>query len=260
MADFYPTPPRRLRRLILEYEEYREDVGNQAADEAVAAALNAIHGKRSRVDAIARQIDELRREAHWLAEEIRGREAGLELMLQDAIRRWDHLRGRVWSPTPVLGFRAWGIGPPGGLRGVRVIWRARRKTAECSRSGHGRPPHSDGRCGRLGCGIYAAKDVHELAHSRLLDGVEAFVIGLVALTGKVVEHESGYRAEHAELIAACAVSGQGYLETEAGDVIDALFEDPAGAVARLGRPMTPEYLIDIRKYLVGCRERRERVL
>jgi len=140
---------------------------------------------------------------------------------------------QAWSPRPVLGYRAWRI-HRGGLRGVREQWREPEFRAVCA----GRPlaeqgdiPHHDGLCGRLGCGIYAVKDPAVVAGGprpwlRLFDGT---VFGLVALTGKVVEHERGYRAARARVVAAAMV-GLGRLTCSADPAwIRAVFAEPARA-------------------------------
>jgi len=56
------------------------------------------------------------------------------------------------------------------------------------------------------CGIYAFKRARALAPG-LLRIAPWSVLGLVALTGRVVEHERGYRAQRAEVLAVAVVGG-----------------------------------------------------
>ncbi len=113
--------------------------------------------------------------------------------------------GQAWSPTPVYGYRLWAW-KDGQVHGVRERWTAPRLQATCEGNGSRiEVPHSDGRCGRLGCGVYASKDAHALLTEFAPALRSGFIVGLVALTGKLVEHERGYRAEEAEVEAMVAV-------------------------------------------------------
>lgn len=96
-----------------------------------------------------------------------------------------------------VGWRAWSLrrardgslvlGPVFGWGGS---WRPMvPATASCPRSPTHRAP--DPTCS---CGLHAASDPGRLPTVR--DG-EVAVVGTVSLWGRVIEHESGYRAEHA---------------------------------------------------------------
>lgn len=60
------------------------------------------------------------------------------------------------------------------------------------------------------------------------------VVGVVAMTGKVVEHERGYRASAATVIAVVANDGRSRLATTDPEVIEALFDDPSTTLAEAG--------------------------
>ena len=84
-----------------------------------------------------------------------------------------------------------------GQRGVE--WTEARMTAVCLGAGYDNPfavghrvPHTTVACNE--CGIYASRTYQPLG------GFE----GVVALSGKVVVGERGYRAEHAEIVALSA--------------------------------------------------------
>ncbi len=82
-----------------------------------------------------------------------------------------------------MGYRLWWI-EDGRLCGVQLPWKKRTLTATCLRRGDlGEIPHSDGSCGRLGCGVYAAKTVDPLYRDFKVWDLDDFAIGLVALTG-----------------------------------------------------------------------------
>jgi hypothetical protein len=141
-----------------------------------------------------------------------------------------------WSPRPVLGFRMWEM--RGRLHGAwrawdRPIYRARCVTGRGERD-DGQVPHTDGRCGTPPCGLYAFKEPEQLlAAFGLPEGSVRWVMGLVALTGKVVEHERGYRGQQGQVVAA-AVVGRGLLVKVEGPArLQSLFAQPEATVARL---------------------------
>ena len=105
----------------------------------------------------------------------------------------------MWSPTPVMAYRVWDF-KDSGFYGFRKRWHESVFTATCISSGD--VPHTDGRCSSVafGCGVYASKVVDQLLRSTRLTANQNFAAGLVALEGKVVEHERGYRAERARVI------------------------------------------------------------
>ena len=107
--------------------------------------------------------------------------------------------GPLWSPTPVLAYRIWGL-KADGFYGAWTRWTESTKTASCM-MGEG-VPHTDGRCNGVafGCGIYAAKDMNLLLRRNGVTLKKDFAAGLVALEGKVVEHERGYRAERTTVL------------------------------------------------------------
>ena len=65
-----------------------------------------------------------------------------------------------------------------------------------------------------------------MLESFVAESTHGYVVGRVDLTGKVVEHDTGYRAEFAEAAAVVAVTRDGTLATRDPEVIDALFRHP----------------------------------
>lgn len=138
-----------------------------------------------------------------------------------------------WSPVAVLGFRAWAV--KRHLTGVYGVWAEPSYRAGCHTRGGERfdpeVPHTDGRCGNPPCGIYAYKDPGSLiAEVGPIAGQQRVAFGLVAMTGKVVEHTRGYRASHVRVLA-MAVAGRGRLvEVEGEEWLRRLFDDPEPAL------------------------------
>lgn len=98
-----------------------------------------------------------------------------------------------WSPTVVEGWRTW-TWEHGALRGYWKPWLVSHLTAECPTCDE--PPGWDHRCG-----IYAVKERRNLSPAFFyMNGKTDIIVGRVELTGLVVEHEIGYRAEHARIV------------------------------------------------------------
>jgi hypothetical protein len=141
-----------------------------------------------------------------------------------------------WTPGVVLGFRMWEV--RGGLQGARKHWDRPEYEARClsRRTGRddGEVPHTDGRCGYPPCGLYCFKEPAQLvAAFGLPGGAAQWVLGLVSLSGKVVEHENGYRARNARVLAA-AVAGRGLvIRIEGNARLQALFANPEATIAGL---------------------------
>jgi len=135
-----------------------------------------------------------------------------------------------WSPTPILGFRAWGLGSR--LEGARRPWTTPTYEAGCVSRGterfDGAVPHTDGSCGKPPCGIYATK-----APKPLLDefGGYRMAYGVVALSGKVVEHDHGYRAQRATAVFVAVEHESILITIEGEEDLRLLFADPLGYLA-----------------------------
>jgi hypothetical protein len=141
-----------------------------------------------------------------------------------------------WTPGIVLGFRMWEV--RARLQGAWKPWDSPEHEARClsRRTGPDAAdvPHTDGRCGPPSCGLYCFKEPEQLvAAFGLPRGADRWVMGLVSLSGKVVEHERGYRAQKARVLAA-AVVGRGQMIRIEGDArLQALFAHPEGTISGL---------------------------
>ncbi len=209
--------------------------------------LNQLREEETRITGqIASMVSEMRRIERWM-----------EFCLEDAIERTRREEAEAWSPTPIMGYRLWWI-EDGSLCGVKLPWKTRTLAATCLRRGDlGEIPHSDGSCGRLGCGVYAAKTVDPLYRDFNVWSLDDFAIGLVALTGKVVEHDDGYRAAEATVVALGARLDRRVLLTNVPNMIDDVFADPS--MIRMGLPIGSrrQSLIEIETYVTEKARRAE---
>ncbi len=172
--------------------------------------------ERAKAEALAEELDQFDTRIAALHAEVTAAQEELVRLLRTCLAKADDIATRqrllrqaeaeteystaMWSPTAVLGYRIWTIAD-GRFCGHWQIWDAPRKTARCSAPGP--LPHTDGRCAEVafGCGIYAAKSPRPLLAGKDIRRNSSFAIGLVGLEGTVVEHERGYRAERASVLA-----------------------------------------------------------
>ncbi|MFH1329173.1 MAG: hypothetical protein ABIJ48_00725 [Actinomycetota bacterium] len=138
-----------------------------------------------------------------------------------------------WSPGVVLGFRAWEL--RGRLFGAWKPWDRPEYEARClsARTGSGATevPHTDGRCGPPPCGLYCFKEPEQLlAAFGLPAGSNRCVLGLASLSGKVVEHERGYRSQKARVLAAAVVGRGQIVRIEGSARLRSLFVAPEATI------------------------------
>jgi hypothetical protein len=209
-----------LRREANRYRERYGDVEELSPLERLDRSLAA---RRARLGQLEEMAAEIAAEKMALEAEISGIDRAVEALIREVLPAIGERFGEGWSPTPVLGYRLWAWNE-GEMHGVRARWDGPRMAAECGTArDRVEVPHSDGRCGRLGCGIYAAKDLRRLLEEFAPALKSAFVAGLVELTGKVVEHDRGYRGAEATVVAAVVVASMEAEFTADEDRIEALF-------------------------------------
>jgi hypothetical protein len=233
-----------LTRLRGDLRRYRERYGLEAVP--TDRTEIAVRRRRTRMEYLEAQIEELQSEWQRLNVEISGLERGLVAALTEQIDRIRREQHEAWSPSPVLGFRIW-FADDDGLHGARVAWPTPELTAHCERrpSDDVEVPHTDGRCGRLGCGIYATKEARPVIVEHIPPGAQGWVAGLVELSGKVVEHDHGYRAARARVVAVAAVGRYQTLWTADPGEISGIFAHPGGVLGGpTSRRMGTEDAID----------------
>ncbi|MEA2001908.1 MAG: hypothetical protein U9N84_08500, partial [Actinomycetota bacterium] len=214
-------PGTRLRELRKTARQYRERYGRLTGSVDFDRAESAMAVRTSRLRRLQDEAARIKTEIDSMSSEVIRIEKWVEFCLEDMIARTKEEHAEGWSPQPVLGFRLWVVHDD-ALYGVKMPWPGRALVASClSRGGSEEIPHTDGRCGRLGCGVYAAKSVDPLYTGFDVEGAGNVALGLVALTGKVVEHDSGYRAAVATVVALGAAMGDRLLLTNHPGQIEA---------------------------------------
>lgn len=223
----------RVNRLRTRLGELEDRYGVEP-DPDVGRLEQQLARRTSRIAVLSDRLDEILDELTRLDDERAGVLSAMELVLTDQLERVTEAHGEAWSPWPVFGFRIWGV-TNRGLVGMFERWKSPAKEARCSKLAPNRDvPHTDGRCGEPRCGIYATR-TPEMA----MGGIPSeggWAIGLVALSGKVVEHERGYRAQRAQ-VRAIVVSHEGrVLAAEEPRLVDLAFRATVATTALLGRP------------------------
>ena len=187
------------------------------------------------MEALVRQISELEVELMRLRLEDDRMEGVRRLLAEDLADRFRSLQGEGWSPHPVVGYRLWTIDERERLVGATGRpWERPFMIAACESAQPGDElPHTAHRCSEFGhgCGIYAVKKVGSLTTIR---PERRWVMGIVLLTGKVVEHEHGYRGARADVAAALAIGDEGHLATADLAVLERLFASPGATIDQAG--------------------------
>lgn len=220
---------RHVLDLLHELDMYRSRYRNVDVPEQVESINLSISRRARRVEVVRRQVTELIDEMTRLEEEVEGLQKGYEALLMDALDRIRREHDEGWSPTPVIGYRLWEWRDD-GLHGAWEQWSSSVKEATCRHPGD--VPHSNGKCGRLGCGVYAAKGLDPLLAPRITPGTTGYAAGVVELTGKVVEHDLGYRSERAEVVELILVGAEGLCQVADPKAIILAFADPDQAYAK----------------------------
>lgn len=224
----------RVNRLRTRLAELGNRYGVEPAPE-VARLEQQVARRTSRIAVLSDRLDEILDELTRLDDERAGLLSALELVLGEQLAEITEDHGEAWSPWPVLAYRIWGV-TNGGLVGMFEEWPTPVKEATCSKfSANPDIPHTDRRCGEPRCGIYATRSPESAMRRRPSEG--GWAVGLVAMTGKVVEHEGGFRAQRAEARAVVVRHEGRVLAAEEPRLVDLAFRATIATTALLGRPV-----------------------
>lgn len=192
-----------------------------------------LHRNRARREAIRTEVESLLDEERRLTIEAERLEALRVRLVEEEADRIRERNGEGWSPVPIIGFRMWAIERDRVVGATGHVWDEASQEARCARSrGDDDLPHTDHQCSSVGhgCGIYAASDPSHLPWP----GDTDYVAGVVLLSGKVVEHERGYRAARARVAGAIVRRLGRVLVTTERERLDLVFRSPLDAVIRFG--------------------------
>lgn len=229
----------------------------------ISSLERSLTRRRMKATALARRLDELEEliseaqtELNAVESEIeRGRQMG-SLLIEEILDRVQGEMGEAWSPIPIRGYRVWRI-EDRRVMGNQVHWPTPTLASECLRENPGDDlPHAVDRCGPPACGIYAVKDVDIFPPGVAGGTIHNSVVGIVAMCGKVVEHEEGFRSQKATAVAVSANDGRRHLMTTDPGEIEALFADPKATMAHAD-PLPPCDQNPTREFLESVRAKEE---
>jgi hypothetical protein len=224
LRDRYDTLKRRLRRAD----------GVDQIERLDASILR----RRGRIRHINSQIERLVEERDRLEGEVLGCFHGAEALLVDLIDRLEALDGPSWSPDPIPGYSL--------LEVVRDVvhdgdhtWPEPMLRPGCPT---GRPdtPHERVACASAACGVLAWKSLDKLPD---LGANELRAVVEIALSGKVVEHTDGYRAEVGEIVALVAFDETRWFRSRDPDQIDSFVAAPVVTFDLLAAPIPVDAML-----------------
>lgn len=246
-TDLTSAVPAELRDRL---RELRTRYGRQnftAPRDRLATAANR---RRFQLAEVRKQIAELEQRAKILEAELEGLGKGAAALVGEEIARYEQAFPEGWSPTLVLGYRMWTI-ERNRMVGARHVWEGPAFVATCAEYPEsGEVPHTDDRCGRLGCGVYATKHLDELLDLHVRESDRHYAAALVGLEGKVVEHDDGYRAARAIVLSLALIGARREVFTDQRQVIAAAYADPAKTLdSKWSEALRPSVLARVKAHL-----------
>jgi hypothetical protein len=210
------------------YRERYELEADLAEVDRLKKSIGRRHGQwlslSNRVAELERSLQDARQRLAAVEKEVAGTRQTGALLIEQVIDRVKCDAGESWSPVPILGFRMWEF-HGSGLRGAKMTWPTSQMKATCLNRVPGEDlPHSEGKCGPPACGVYATKEAQSLIDEFTVTARTPAVLGVVALTGKVIEHSRGYRAASASVVALAGWSSAGFFKSDSPNQIDSIFE------------------------------------
>ncbi|MEX2424427.1 MAG: hypothetical protein WD990_10650 [Acidimicrobiia bacterium] len=243
---------RRVNALRNRLTQLEDRYGADRGDDVVRLDQQ-IQRRTSRIDVLSDQLDQIVANLTQLESERIGLLAAADLVMRDRISEIQVANDERWSPWPIQAFRVWGV-TNSGLVGMFERWQTPEMEAVCGKLPlNPDVPHTDGRCGEPQCGIYAAKRPEAVLESVPPDG--GWALGLVSLSGKVVEHEHGFRAQRARVEAIVIHHDNRVLAAEEAQIVRLAFAATVPTTKLLGRP-AEEWPIDRTLVTLKAAERR----
>lgn len=244
-------------------EIYRQRYPIEDRLDPITSLEKSLNRRRMRSAALARRLADLKRQIVEVRTELAAVESEIDksrgagaLLLEEILDQVQRDMGEAWSPTPVTGFRVWRI-EDNRVKGNQLPWLSPTMVSRCLRDIPGEDlPHPIDRCGPPACGIYAVKDLDMFPADVANGEIRRSVVGLVAMSGKVIEHDEGYRAYSATAIAVAANDGERRLLTTDPNEVERLFENPERVLAG-APPMEDPNITETREFLESLRTKED---
>ena len=244
----------RVRVLRDRYEGLRNRLQRNDGLTELRRLDTSIDRRVRHLEHINQQIERLASERDQIETEVLGCLTGSEALLSDLVGRLEEIDGHDWTPIPITSFTMWRL-IDSTMHDGCVPWRTSVAVGTCHRSTESPAPHATDQCAASGCGIVAMKS------AGMLDGFDhdsMIAIGRLEMSGRVVEHEHGFRAELAEVVALIATDGQRWFRSHDRGQIEELFATPEQTFTRLSAPVPPEAVLYLEVDLFLADERSAR--
>ena len=228
----------RVNRLRLRYDTLKRRLRRADGVDEIERLDGSILRRRMRMRHLNEQIDRLIEERDRLEGEVLGCFHGAEALLLDLIDRLEELDGPSWSPDPIPGYSLLEIVGDVVHDGDHT-WTEPMLRPGCPT---GRPdtPHERVACASAACGVLAWKSIDKLPD---LGAHELRAVVEVALSGKVVEHTDGYRAEVGEIVSMVAFDDARWFRSRDPGQITAFVDTPREAFELLAAPIPAEAML-----------------
>jgi hypothetical protein len=228
----------RVERLRLRYDTLKRRLRRADGVDDIERLDVSIQRRRTRIRHLDAQIDRMMEERARLEGEILGCFHGAEALLVDLIDRLEELDGPSWSPEPVPGYSIFEV-EAGVVHDGDHPWGTPVLRPGCP-SGHWDAPHESAACAGLPCGVLAYKSIDRLPG---ISGGALRAVAEIALSGRVIEHTDGYRAEVGEIISIVAFDDARWFRTRHTEQIDAFIASPAETFDLLAAPIPPDAML-----------------
>ena len=228
----------RVQRLRSRYDTLKRRLRRADGVDEVERLDASIQRRRSRIRHLDTQIDRLMDERDRLEGEILGCFHGAEALLADLIDKLEALDGPSWSPEPVPAFTILEI-EDGTIQDGDHVWRTPLLRPGCP-SGRWDGPHESSPCSALACGVLAYKSIDKLPG---IGGGGLRAVAEVALSGRVIEHVDGYRAEVGEIVSLVAFDETRWFRTRYPGQIDWFVAAPSATFEELAAPIPADAML-----------------
>lgn len=248
MSKNFEETVARVERLRSRYETLKRRLRRADGVDEVTRLDASIQRRRTRIRHLEAQIERLADERERLEGEILGCFHGAEALLVDLIDRLEALDGPSWSPEPVPGYTILEV-TDGLVHDGDHRWRTPLLRPRCP-SGRWDAPHEA--CAALACGVLAYKSIDRLPG---ISGGTLRAVAEIAMSGRVIEHVDGYRAEVGEIVSLIVFDEAHWFRTRSPVQIDRFVAEPEETFAELAAPIPANAMLYVELDLYMGRRR-----
>lgn len=228
----------RVNRLRHRYDTLKRRLRRTDGVDEVERLDASIQRRRNRLRHLNAQIDRLVDERDQLEREILGCFHGAEALLIDLIDGLEALEGPSWSPEPVPGYTILDVVGPFIHDGDHT-WSTPTLQPGCPTE-RPDPPHQAPACAELPCGVLAYRSIDGLP---AISGGTLQAVAELAMSGRVIEHVDGYRAQVGEIVSLVAFDDTNWFQTRNPDQIESFVIEPVETFDTLAAPIPPDAMM-----------------